>query len=312
MSMPILARMSIPIGLPVPGGILLPMSDPLSPGQKAIREAAEEIRRETAAATTEIRLELRGAGRETRAALRDAMAEVREAMRDVLRETVPNGPPVPVSTRLTRAERKELTRELLLDAAIEVFAQRGYHGASLEDVAAVAGFTKGAVYSNFETKADLFMALLVRETARRNAALAAAIAREPMEELPQVAGHWLERQAGEHRDWDVLTVEFWLAAARDPEIADRLRAGRRDIINQLGKVVDARLAESGSQPGLDGREIVVLLDALGTGLLMNSILEPEVVRPELFSRAITKLLAPMTDESHDSDARAEGADQAAR
>jgi len=222
----------------------------------------------------------------------------------VLRETVPSDSTVPVSTRLSRAERKELTRELLLDAAIEVFAQRGYHGASLEDVAAAAGFTKGAVYSNFETKADLFMALLIRETARRNAALAAAIASEPMEELPKVAGRWLERQAGEHRDWDVLTVEFWLAAARDPQIADRLQAGRRDIIDQLGRVVDARLAESGSQPGLDGREIVVLLDALGTGLLMNSILEPEAVRSELFSRAIGKLLAPMAGDPHDSDARA--------
>ena len=145
-------RMSIPIGLPVLGGILLPMSDPLSPAQRAIREAAEEVRRETAAAATEIRLELRSARRETRSALRDAMAEVREAMRDVLRETIPDDPGMPVSTRLTRAERKELTRELLLDAAIEVFAQRGYHGASLEDVAAAAGFTKGAVYSNFETQ----------------------------------------------------------------------------------------------------------------------------------------------------------------
>jgi AcrR family transcriptional regulator len=303
--------MSIPIGLPVLGGILLPMSDPLNPSQKAIREAAEEARREAAAAVTEIRLELRGAGRETRTALRDAMAEVREAMRGVLRETVPNGPAMPVSTRLTRAERKELTRELLLDAAIEVFAQRGYHGASLEDVAATAGFTKGAVYSNFETKGDLFMALLVRETARRNAALAASIASEPMDELPKVAGRWLERQAGEHRDWDVLTVEFWLAAARDPEIADQLRAGRRDIIDKLGGIVDARLAEPGSQTGFDGREIVVLLDALGTGLLMSSILEPEVVRSELFSRAVGKLLAPMTDDPHDSGVRADGADQAA-
>jgi AcrR family transcriptional regulator len=214
--------------------------------------------------------------------------------------------------RLSRAESRRQTRERLLVAAGDVFRRHGYAGASLEAVAEAAGYTKGAVYSNFETKADLFMALLVRETARRNAALAAAIASEPMDELPKVAGRWLERQAGEHRDWDVLTVEFWLAAARDPEIADRLRAGRRDIIDQLGRIVDARLAESGSQPGLDGREIVVLLDALGTGLLMNSILEPEVVRSELFSRAIGKLLAPTTDDPYDSGVRADGEDQAAR
>ena len=310
MSIPV--RMSIPFGLTVLGGILLPMSDPLSPAQRAIREAAEEVRRETAAAATEIRLELRSARRETRSALRDAMAEVREAMRDVLRETIPDDPGVPVSTRLTRAERKELTRELLLDAAIEVFAQRGYHGASLEDVAAAAGFTKGAVYSNFETKADLFMALLVRETARRNVALARAVASEPLEDLPDLAGHWLERQAGEHRDWDVLTVEFWLAAARDPQVAEQLRAGRADVIDELGRIVDVRLERSGSRPGLSGREIVVLLDALGTGLLMNSILEPEVVRPELFARAVAKLLGPMTGDPDDAGGRAEGADQAAR
>ena len=95
-----------------------------------------------------------------------------------------------------------------------------------------------------------------------------------MEELPDLAGHWLEQQAGEHRDWDVLTVEFWLAAARDPQIAEQLRAGRADVIDELGRIVDVRLERSGSRPGLSGREIVVLLDALGTGLLMNSILEP--------------------------------------
>jgi hypothetical protein len=135
------------------------------------------------------------------------------------------------------------------------------------------------------------MALLVRETARRNTALAAAIASEPMDGLPKVAGDWLERQAGEHRDWDVLTVEFWLAAARDPEIADRLREGRKEIVDELSRFVDARLAAWGSRPGLSGRDIVILVDALGTGLLMNSLLDPETVRPELFAEALRRLLA---------------------
>jgi hypothetical protein len=110
----------------------------------------------------------------------------------------------------------------------------------------------------------------------------------------------------------VLTVEFWLAAARDPLIAEQLRAGRADVIDELGRIVDVRLERSGSRPGLSGRELVVLLDALGTGLLMNSILEPEVVRPELFARAVAKLLGPMTGDPDDAGGRAEGADQAAR
>ena len=79
------------------------MSDPLSPGQKVIREAAEEARRETAAAVTEIRLELRGTGRETRIALQDAMAEVREAMHGALAWDGAKQSNDPVGTRLGRS-----------------------------------------------------------------------------------------------------------------------------------------------------------------------------------------------------------------
>ena len=136
------------------------------------------------------------------------MAEVREAMRDVLRET--NSRTTRGSTRLTRAERKELTRELLFDAAIEVFARKGYHGASLDDVAEAAGFTKGAVYSNFTRKSDLFRALLERESRRRGEGLAEVIAAVPLALLPEVAGEWLRRPDNEQRDRDTLDLEFLL------------------------------------------------------------------------------------------------------
>jgi AcrR family transcriptional regulator len=61
---------------------------------------------------------------------------------------------------LTPDRRRQQTRELLLEAAAKVLSERGYHGASLDEVASVAGFTKGAVYSNFKNKEDLFLALL--------------------------------------------------------------------------------------------------------------------------------------------------------
>ena len=61
---------------------------------------------------------------------------------------------------LTPERRRRQTRDHLLDAAAQVLAERGFHGASLDEVAAAAGFTKGAVYSNFKNKEDLFLALL--------------------------------------------------------------------------------------------------------------------------------------------------------
>jgi AcrR family transcriptional regulator len=81
-----------------------------------------------------------------------------------------------VARRLTREQQKERTREELLSAAARVFAQKGYEGASIDDVAAEAGFTKGAFYSNFASKDDVFIALV--EDRSRNWTMAAARAYE--------------------------------------------------------------------------------------------------------------------------------------
>src|SRR5580698_9295265 len=77
---------------------------------------------------------------------------------------------------LTPERRRRQTRDHLLDAAAQVLAERGFHGASLDEVAAAAGFTKGAVYSNFKNKEDLFLALLERYWIRESEALHGALA----------------------------------------------------------------------------------------------------------------------------------------
>src|SRR6516225_6093976 len=68
-----------------------------------------------------------------------------------------------------------MTREHLLQAAAVVFARDGFHGASLDDVAATAGFTKGAVYSNFKSKEDLFLAVLDERIERQLAAVTGVV-----------------------------------------------------------------------------------------------------------------------------------------
>src|SRR5215218_9896443 len=67
-----------------------------------------------------------------------------------------------VTERLTPARRRELTRDALLDAAASVFAQRGFHGASLDEIAETAGFTRGAIYKNFGGKEELFLGVMSR------------------------------------------------------------------------------------------------------------------------------------------------------
>jgi AcrR family transcriptional regulator len=253
---------------------------------KFVRDTADEIRREAQAASSEVRHELRAAKRETAEALREAMGEFRAAFAEVWG---PAGtePPADPGARMSRPQRKELTRELLLDAAIDVFAERGYHGASLDDVADAAGFTKGAVYSNFTRKSDLFRALLERETARRTAAWRGAVEAVPLALLPDVASELMRQPDVDQRDRDILAVEFWLAAVRDPG----LRHALVDASGGFGDVLERRLAAAGARPGLDGRELAVLMDALVTGLRMNQALDPDGNQHVLLSKAIHKLIA---------------------
>jgi AcrR family transcriptional regulator len=261
---------------------------------KAIRDAAAEIRRETRAAANEMRVELGAAGRESSEALREAMTEVRAALRQIW--SAEPGTPSPSRTsggRPSRAERKELTRQLLLDAAIDVFAEKGYHGASLDDVADAAGFTKGAVYSNFTRKSDLFRALLEREAGRAAEARRQAIEATPLELVPDVAEE-LARHPGSDRDLEVLLVEFWLAAARDPS----LRAPLLGTSEAMGEVLSTKLAGSSTAGDLDGHELGIIFDALLNGLTMHRVLDPDGAQPELLAKALRKLLsAPPTPEA---------------
>lgn len=253
---------------------------------KVVQDAADEIRRESRAAAAEVRLELGAARRETSSALREAMAEVREALSEIWAPEETSESTPSSGGRMSRAQRKEMTRELLLDAAIEVFAQKGYHGASLDDVADAAGFTKGAVYSNFTRKSDLFRALLERETGRYGQALTQTVERVPLELLPEVAAELLAAPEAD-QETQTLLIEFWLAAARDPG----LRASLLQTIDLVGTAFDVELAATEAEPGFDGREVAVLLDALMTGLLMNRTLDPDGRQPELLARALRKLLA---------------------
>ena len=89
-----------------------------------------------------------------------ALASAKEMRREALRQAEESI--ARAFEPLTPQRRREMTKEHLLEAAAIVFARDGFHGASLDDIAALAGFTKGAVYSNFASKEDLFFAVYER------------------------------------------------------------------------------------------------------------------------------------------------------
>ena len=124
-----------------------------------------------------------------------------------------------------RRPRRDEVRARVLEAAAGVVAERGLAGASLDQVAAAAGFTKGAVYSNFASKDELFLALLEHSSARRIEAVEDALgrARDVPEALGAVAAELGRPDAG----GQLLLVEFWQRAVRDPEVRAAFVRSRR-------------------------------------------------------------------------------------
>ena len=172
--------------------------------------------------------------------------------------------------------RRERTRERLLDAAYEVFAQHGVHGASIEAICEAAGFSRGAFYSNFESKEALFIALADRQVRARLAALERAVAALGPASLPR---DHLDRDAiqslleavmsdpGDERLWYLMTTEFELLALRDREVGARWVAQQQALQGELAAVLPRLLGDLGLRFVIDAQVAVdVLLNAYESGV----------------------------------------------
>ena len=196
--------------------------------------------------------------------------------------------------RLTRAESQQRTRGRLLDAATEVFSQRGFHAASVEEVAETAGFSKGAVYSNFDSKEELFFALLDRHLEQELHAVASLFTSGPEDvrtpQLPGAAPAPFARHLEETRTWNLLTMEFWLYAMRDERARERLAARYRAARAQLAARLRERSRAEGSSPPVPAEFLAWAVLALGTGLAVQAYLEPGALPDGLYRAVIGQLL----------------------
>ena len=188
--------------------------------------------------------------------------------------------------RRTRAEQRELTRSALLDAAAAAFADHGVDGASIDDIAARAGFSRGAFYSNFADKTDLLIALCDARLAAFAATELPAILAAPPEQQLAVAARWL---AAEQPPLEVLLiVELARQLARHPEQADALTAA----IERVVAAVEGLLTTpDGALPALPpverrARATAVLAAILGADLLRHLGLAVDERAMELLLRGV--------------------------
>lgn len=162
----------------------------------------------------------------------------------------------------------ERRRPLVLDAALRLFAERGYRGTSMEAIAAAAGVTKPVVYECFPGKEPLFRALLEREEQRLLDAVAAAMPRAPrlddVEELLRGGlAALLSAAAAAPDSWRVI---FESAHAGEPAVAERVRRGRQGVTERLRDLIEPYLAATGTQqPGRKAPVLAEVVTSLGEG-----------------------------------------------
>ena len=194
-------------------------------------------------------------------------------------------------TRLTRPEQNERNRALVLDAARRIFLARGYHGATVEEIADEAGFSRGVVYSQFGTKADLFLALLERRIAERAAQLA-GLAGGLSGDGGAVT--LMERAAEGDRDdpgWGLLLIEFRVHAARDHELNRRYAAAHQRTVERVAAVLGGTYQRAGQVPPFPAGQLAELMLALSSGGQLEWAANPAALPAVVRAQALRRLLA---------------------
>jgi AcrR family transcriptional regulator len=180
------------------------------------------------------------------------------------------------SQTLTRREKQRHTRKCLLEAAAQIFSKQGLEGASIDQVAQTAGYTKGAFYANFKSKEELFLVMLDERFSRE------------LERLDQALAGTGDKHAEAHAaamdfihfagdpDWAKLYFQFVAHAARDEdfrqELATRMKAMRARIAE-----IFARWQESyGVKPVIPVEDVTAIICFMGDGFLVDRMIEPDL------------------------------------
>ena len=189
------------------------------------------------------------------------------------------------TARLTRAEQQAQTRAALLDAAQRVFVERGFVGASVEAITEAAGFTRGAFYSNFSSKAQLFAELLQDRVYKNYRAMAADAGQGEPRTLRETGEHLARIQADAEGSWLFrLWLELLAHAGRDEQFRE-LAAGFWSGTRKLSAAaIERRYLELGRTPPVASEDLATAMIALDIGLALQHFVDPEGAPLELYPR----------------------------
>jgi AcrR family transcriptional regulator len=193
--------------------------------------------------------------------------------------------PATTKPKPNREEKKAATREALLEAAMRVFARQGYVATSVDEVAWEAGMTKGAVYSNFASKEELFAAVVERHQDQRLLALARSVDRDaPIEEQTAVAGEAFNTAID--RDFVLLGLEYTLHAARFPNGHEPMRQRNRRMREAIAEIIQETGPDDFPVQALPIHELVLAFFAIGDGVSLQRLIHGDDFPDDLYGKVL--------------------------
>jgi AcrR family transcriptional regulator len=202
---------------------------------------------------------------------------------------------VPVE-KWTPERRRQLTRDALVEAAAQVFAQRGFHAASLDEIAETAGFTRGAIYKNFADKEELFFAVFDHSFELTLASFADRMdSNDTTSDFdPAALSDIWESVRGRDPDNYVLELEFRLYALRNPEVRERYATHMRTMRDLIVRFIEDRMSENGITLAVPVEEVAVIMEAASEGFLAAAYLDPDL--DNLFGRFLELFMPVIAGE----------------
>lgn len=192
-------------------------------------------------------------------------------------------------TRLTRAEKQAATRAALLDSAANVFTRRGYDTATVEEITETAGFSRGAFYSNYESKEELFLTLIESRIQGTLDQIAAAFQDgDTAEQRISSGGRHLDSLVARDRQWCLLYMEFWSRAVRDPKLRRRFAAQYEAWRMGIAQIIETQSAELGVNLDASPRELASALIALFEGHVLQRLIDPKGLEEGFFTRLLLR------------------------
>lgn len=207
--------------------------------------------------------------------------------------------------RLTRSESQARTRQLLVETARAMFLRDGYAATSLEKVAEEAGFSKGAVYSNFDGKDDLCLEVLEAIHAEvAEAVLGSLVGASSIEGALEAFDRWADARLGDP-DWSALEAEFAARSRRDPQLREALEARNARIRGMIAQALRGTCEEHGMTLPMSFDDAASALLSMGIGLGLQRALNPSLPIHVLSDvvRAIAGLDLPRRDVTDGANVR---------